>query len=1039
MSESALSAAQRAAASCRDPRVLVTAAAGSGKTRVIVERFADAVINEKIPADRIVCITFTKKAAGVLKRRLTARFQAAGRDEDAILLEAGGISTIDGFCLKLLTEYSIDAGLDPRISILDEDVAALLRDEAAEEALEEAEASGDEGFGVMLEAYGAERLKDALIRLSAKYRSTPQANAPSSAGTPAADWERYLEECEAIAEAVAEAGSAAGKRKSELKAEALDRCAALTDAMAAHFARAMQALLERFAARYGVKKRERAALDFDDALCGALDLLKSERVRDRIRAFYRLVMVDEYQDVNALQARFIQSLAGASREFLVGDVRQSIYGFRGADCGQFLRRSEDAAYVQKPLDQNYRALPGVVREVNTVFQSLEVVAGRDFGGMKTDPDLPKEGAVDAIFREPEEGEGSAERRDAEASRVAAYAADLLASGTTIRDLRTGKDRAVRPGDIALLLRSTKLLGAHYENSFKAAGIPYYSVKGRGFYEKSEIKDLMNLLRAIADPDDDLALMGCLKSPLARVSDDGLAQIRRAAPGVSFYRALAGARGSDALGAEDAARIRRFLGWFEDLTARRSRLSVDSILAEAVAASRYDSLLLASEDGARRYTNLLKLKEKAALYSRAEKGGIARFIRFVERLSTHEIEEPEASLEAEESDAVQIMTVHDSKGLEFPVVILAGLSEEPPAKRLGPFLITSGGSVCAAIPKEWCNPPGYKRSYFGSRAYSEEASRLERFESEESLRVLYVAMTRARDRLALAGTLTPRGDEASESTWLGLILSAAPKLAPVTGGAGKLSKTRRAAKSAAPVDFDSLVSRLDRAPRVYRQTLLCTVSHIVEHELGAFTNAPQAAAAAAGEGGGRTDAAFFGNVFHFAMQHAPFLQDAAGMKSLETRLLPFASRLGPATAEILEAVKRFLADPEAELIRRAIAARAVYRELPFLRRIADASGDLGFISGQIDLLYRHAPRQWTIVDYKTGAERPNEHRRQILVYASCAARLLGEPVTRARLYYAKSGAFRDAALSALDSPAFDSELAASFAGLRETRLKNVIPA
>ncbi|MCA1905950.1 MAG: UvrD-helicase domain-containing protein [Desulfarculus sp.] len=498
----------------------------------------------------------------------------------------------------------------------------------------------------------------------------------------------------------------------------------------------------------------RSALSFDHLLLRALELLETQtQVREVLRARHRAVLVDEYQDVNPVQGRLVQVLTGLDqpgdgevRCLLVGDRKQSIYAFRGADLTEFgrvMRHFADGAGQLAALPNNYRSRPELVEFFNRLFpvvfsgDDLEEHAPGAFVQW-ADHDSQTARASYVPSAEPvlevldisglapeEETLPLAVWRRLEARNLAAHLDRILAAGA-------------RPGDIALLFRKLRQVDI-YEQALREAGLDFYTVRGRGFYACPEIGDLLLGLRATLDPDDDLALAGWLRSPGVGLSDEALVWLAQPAPGqaLGLNRALAqGLELPDWLGPEQAEAwraARRSLGRLRRLA---RRLTPAELVEELLAAGDLVPLLAAGAGGEQKIANLRKLLEGARAAGRS---GVEGFVRDLQALVESPPDDAQAPLLGEGADVIRLMTIHQAKGLEFPIVALPDL-DSPPGGGGGQLTMGSDGVLAVKVfdhlSGRWQPTPLTRAA----------AQRQQALAAAESARLFYVACTRARERL-----------------------------------------------------------------------------------------------------------------------------------------------------------------------------------------------------------------------------------------------------------------------------------------------------
>jgi len=841
---------QSAAIRARDGSLLLEANAGSGKTSVLVERFVRSVLDDRVRPSRILAITFTERAAGELRARVRDRFVELNCRDEARETENAWVSTIHGFCARVLRAHAISAGLDPRFEVLDEATARTLRDRAWDRALG-ALLDGPGGAAALdlVAAYDVDRLRRMIAGVHDALRSAGQTFPRLPAAPPVADPQplRTLL-ATAAATAAAELGRAGGGLRVGQALAKAEGCAALlrdtpgappasalkalgfkpganalkTEACG-HYLDALEAyagacrdraaasavglldeLLGAYATAYADVKRDRAGVDFDDLELFARDLLEREPALRRSYAErFDRVMVDEFQDSNSRQLALFQALERDDL-FVVGDEQQSIYGFRNADVDIFRGRRSRLAPAGRvaTLATNFRSRGQILDTINAAFAPrlgpgfVALREGRAPAAapaplvelLLTDHAGWDDGGEDAI----DLGElpRSQRWRHAEARLLAQRLRDLVDAGDA------------KPEDIVVLLRGLGDLPV-YERALEDQGLLTMSVGGRGYWGRQVVRDLCAWLAALANPRDEAALYGVLASPLVGVSSDALAQIARAGRGRAWHaieRALprsganaavavagaadtgaaassaatpggvaagsaAGSAGSDLarrLGDDDRERLRTFAARFAAERVLAPRLGLDELLRRVVDATAYDLHVLSLAGGARRLANVHKLLRLAAAYER-ENG---RDVRGLADLAAAELEaearETDAPVELGDVKAVRLMSIHAAKGLEFDTVVVADLGRRRPSDDAD--LLVDGDEIGLRL----VGLDGSSERALASERLLERAR--DRSAREEE-RVLYVALTRARERLILSGGVPldrwpQEGPGASPLSWLG---------------------------------------------------------------------------------------------------------------------------------------------------------------------------------------------------------------------------------------------------------------------------------
>jgi ATP-dependent exoDNAse (exonuclease V) beta subunit len=749
--------------------VFVSAGAGTGKTSVLVERFVRATCDEGVDVDSVLVITYTRKAAAELRGRIRASLHERGRHDLARELDGAWISTIHGFCNRLLKAHPFAVGLDPRFRELDDAGAAVLRGEAFERALSDFCAGGDPDRLRLLATYGAGGLRRMLTSVNETLRSAgrpldlelgPRINlvgavdewreaAACLAGdvdaTPIqrgnAGEALSLAQPGTIAERLLDLGTlrCRGERATTYE-EARRRVErAALEELAARDRDLLQALLLGFAEAYADAKRRESVVDFEDLQLAARDLLlRDDAVREAEQLRFRIVMVDEFQDTNALQCELIDLVTGGLGEtevFTVGDEFQSIYGFRHADVEVFRERRAQAAQPLA-LRRNYRSRPEVLAAVNHLFGPA---FGDEFQPLAASGEFPHPvlgHPVELLVTDKASYRDTGEHwRRAEARHIAARVHELVSSGTA------------QPGEIVLLF-AAGTDAELYEEELRRLDLPTYRATGRGYFGQQQVVDLLSYLRLLHNRYDDEALATVLASPFVGVSNDALFLIRRAAPRRPLFTGLERQLPTE-LDMADEQLLRAFRQRYERLVAASARLSLERLCEQILVEHDYDLAVLTKWDGRRRFANLRKLARLARAYEALRGADIEGFVRFVRDQEAFGAKELEAVAEEEGADAVRLLTIHAAKGLEFSVVIVADAGRDtggPPTP--DEILALSDGRFGFRM----VHPTrGDRRPVFG---YEDVRDASAAQEQAERLRLYYVAMTRAIDRLIVSGAVDP---------------------------------------------------------------------------------------------------------------------------------------------------------------------------------------------------------------------------------------------------------------------------------------------
>jgi len=1059
--------------------VFVSAGAGTGKTKVLVERFVRAVCTDGLDVASILVITYTKRTAGELRSRIRGRLTELGRTDLARELDGAWISTIHGFCNRLLKTYPLAAGLDPRFRELDEAQGSVLRGEAFEAALAEF-CSGAEperlrllatyraaglrrmltgvyatlrsaGRELVLEPDELSSLADALARLEDAARCLAEDEAATDGQRAAAVQAEALAQTERDPERLLDLGGvkARGERAaSYVEALAAVEQAALDEA-AARDRELLQELLTGFAAQYQAAKDRESVLDFEDLQLRARDLLRAnDDVRGREQLRFRSIMVDEFQDTNRLQCELIDLIGAHADVFFVGDEFQSIYGFRHADVQVFRERRAAAPQVL-PLTKNYRSRPEVLAVVNELFAGE---FGDEFQPLHSSGDFP-----DPVFGSPAEllvtdkssyAGTDVHWRRAEARHIAKRVKELVDNGDA------------EPGEIVLLF-AAGTDAEWYEEELRKTGLRTYRSTGRGYFGQQQVVDLLAYLRLLHNRYDDEALLTVLASPFVGVSNDALVLIRRAASKRPIFTGIEKSLPAP-LAERDARLLRAFRQRFDRLADASTKLSLELLCERIVAEHDYDLAVLAQWDGRRRYANLRKLARLARSFEELRGADVEGFVRFVSEQEAVGARELEAVAEEEGGDAIRLLTIHGAKGLEFKVVVVAdaGRDRQPPAP--DEILALSDGRFGFKV----AHPSTGERR--GASGYEEVRAQLKTEEDAERLRLYYVAMTRAIDRLIVSGAIDPEkpSERATPIGWVLERLDARGELAnaghdPVElerGGARLLVRVDRYEESSSDkVSLGEELPALEPSQLVLfaeggepAQPLAPRLPELVPIALPPLEPVRRLSftALASFE---RCSYRYYAERLVGMKALRPSGGDGVGLGALDVgdavhRLLETIDLSNPQVVD-LERVRNWyprVTDEELQLIGGFVAS---YCESELARRVAELEGtktevqfsfehDGVLIRGFLDVLHRVDERA-LVVDYKTNtlAEGSpeeivdHEYRLQRLVYALACFRSGAQEVEVVYHFLERPDAIVAKTFGAADVAELERELSAAIARIQ----------
>lgn len=583
-------------------------------------------------------------------------------------------------------------------------------------------------------------------------------------------------------------------------------------------------LTKEFAKLFALKKRERNIVDFNDLEHFALEILTEtdkdgtscfSEVAREYSEYFAEVMVDEYQDSNLVQEAILTAVSGKYRGyeklFMVGDVKQSIYKFRMARPDLFLgkyhsfAKGENACEKCIELSQNYRSRGEVLDSVNIVFDNImrmdfggidysdnqQLNKGKKFEEETTGFDYTTE--VILLGKKTEEGDNAdIETAEMEAKAVAARIKELVdkENGLPVWDDKAGVYRKARYNDIVILLRSFLGRSDTYAKVLEEEGIPVFAQSNTGYFDAYEVSTVINYLRILDNPTQDISLAAVLHSPIGGFTSEELALIKIAANNKSLYKGLVG-YGEVGKNAELRDKITVFLKVFGTLREKRFYTPMHKLIRDVLKATGYGAFCAAMPAGKKRKMNLDMLVEKAKVFESTSYRGLFNFVRYIEKLQKYEVDYGEAAASGENDDAVRIMSIHKSKGLEFPVVILGGVSKKFNQQDSADKVVFHAdyGMTMDMIDIE--------RRTKRKSLKKQIVQRILRIENmEEEVRVLYVAMTRAIDKLIMVGafpnldTKFKKWDDDSKVTFLSLISAGcfADWIMPFVGGRGFNIKT-----------------------------------------------------------------------------------------------------------------------------------------------------------------------------------------------------------------------------------------------------------
>ncbi|HHT42899.1 MAG TPA: UvrD-helicase domain-containing protein [Firmicutes bacterium] len=968
--------------------VAVVAGAGSGKTRVLVERYLH-LLDKGTAVDQIAAITFTKKAAQEMKERLRK-----ARPELIDSMERAQISTIHSLCQRIIQEHPLQAGIDPRFRVGEEWETKVLLAEVIEEVVGDSEAPNDLGTAADVCAL----VQDLYEKMLSKGDVNFQRPLPPPPGEfPLRQLERAVEEALLLTPATAVQQAIFQELQAEwpalrdllstpdedLRLEALEilldllkgirgKLAAQLSTLKETIAYAQKVIqasrgiaiiaylgevLERVHQLYAERKRLSGLVDFND-----LERITYELLQDRqVVADYPFthIMVDEFQDTNPLQKKIVDAFAAqGALLFVVGDPKQSIYRFRGADVGVFLQTKEEIKNGGKEvvLDVNFRSTEELVKFTNGFFGSLLEGEAIGFDPSSAEKDPAGKPCV-TILCTPADDLAADEARTLEAQQIALKIKELVDSGR------------YKYEQISILFRA--MTSVHiYEQALREVGIPYVNLSGRGFYSKQEIQDFLHYFRWLEDAHDQVARLAVLRSPFYLISDEGLFWLRQDRP--------------DMLSKEEQAALHKAGEDYAQLRFLARHKPAPVVITELLRRTNYVEKTWRLPFGPQKVANIEKLVEQSWDLFARDLYTLPEQIRYLRLMAREAQKEGEAQLDAEHADVVVLRTIHNAKGLEFPVV----------------FLPDTNASVYRHPRGSVLYHPDFGLTCKGVQGYDEARERDKQEELSEAKRLLYVAVTRAEEEFYWC---MRSGKEAGESwsSWLQQHLGAVePGLYQVVPG--DLPPLRVEPRRGEP-------ARLER-PRYtplqpqYQQVAFSVTSlmnyarcpryYYLRHVLALPERRREGTVEGASRG---LNAAQRGNVVHRVVEQIRDPEDLAYLieyaASMEGAELDARQR-----AQLEEMITPYLRSPFFQRARQE-SNGSIYKERSFFTSAAHF-----VINGTVDQVFV-GPQGVEVVDFKSNwitAEQVQEvgsaYAVQLRLYAWAMAREFGLPAVSSQAYF-----------------------------------------
>ncbi len=1031
-----------------DKDLTLIAGAGSGKTRVLTERYLHILRTQKATINEILTITFTDKAALEMQQRIEKELLAS---TEPVLQTAKNqffqhhISTIHSFCLRLLKEYAIEAHLDPQFTIMDDATSSMLVEQLIEETMKIAIKNGDSTFFSLKYDLDFSTLCQAIQFLLKKtsvmglpltnliWETThdtlqliPQLNEIStilhhiledtSLSTSfqsmihdilayetkltsiLAEPEITREHLYLLHDYINEFKLNRGKQHQksmiqDLKTKALSIKKVIenkyTEIRLAH----LIVLSKRIETQWTQLKKLRHQLEMNDLLVFTVQLLTQRSdIRQRIQKSFSMIMVDEFQDINWLQYQLIMKLKQPNNLMVVGDIKQSIYRFNDADVSLFQQHIEQATLNNEllVLDHNYRSDPTIIELVNLVFPPL-------FKGIRYDKltacisnntqmTTPIIETHVVTLEKTKKERSALNRETDELAHLAIEIKNAQQNGTAYQNM-------------AILVRNSTGFSA-LESALSQQDIPYQIIGGSHFYSQKEIISIISFLQYLSNPSQDLPLLTCLSSPIANLSLDDLFLLSQAKPTTSlaYYDFI---HSTNLISPETLReKIANFLVLCDYLTPLLNLFSIIELLDIIFQKTHFFQTIATWPNPIQSQQNINKLRTIASSLTHPLTT-LPEFIRYISRLKSQAIKESEAVTEATQKDFVSIMTIHKAKGLEFSYLFLPLLHKKGKST-YPPILINRQGQVGLSLKDDVID--------IISSSYYDKISDITHSEDrEEEKRILYVALTRAQKHLYLSGTLTPIS-ESTEENLVNYLQWVLPHLSHIN--ASKYSLSEIPIQSTSNYHQPETTNPTPMTPIKNRCTIITSpIINLTVTALNDYAFCPR---------------------YYYYIHELQLKQEYIPLNiksTLESNLINDTSHANESSSiELGRYFHKLLAQPniplalptatktlftpaEQSMLNRLLksfykstlpeklnAAKIVLKEQSYIQPIPKKA----LLFGQIDLVYQDQNSNWHLIDYKTTTHshelEKTRYKTQLNCYIYALSKIQGIQINSASLFF-----------------------------------------
>ena len=1132
--------------------ILVAAAAGSGKTAVLVERIVNKIINEKIDVDKLLVVTFTNAAATEMRERvLDAIYKKLEDNPDnlmlqkqIVLLNKSHISTIHAFCLEVIKNNFYKTNISPNFRLANTPEIELLKMEVLEEVFDNLYEEKNENFIKLIDTYCVYRsddnLKEIILKIYRYIQSMPypeewlekqveKFNLDLEQDFSKTVWGQLLikEAKEDIEETINMLKNVAKKLQLEIDlnkwyliinddisgleeiaemenwddfyikmqdlkfktwaqdrkivSELKDNAKAVRDKVKAKiddlknkifiydskqanndiFAmyetlKEIKNVILKFISEYQKAKLQKSIIDFNDIEHLALQILvqKNEKgkyepteVAKEYQEMFEEIAIDEYQDSNEIQEEILKQISRGNNIFMVGDVKQSIYKFRQAKPELFLQKYNTYDNNKIQLFANFRSRKNILDLSNVIFENI---MSEEFGSIDYNENEflnvgqeyieTKEKTlgkaelhiIDASVETEEVQDEILENAEIEAKFVAKKIQELINGNYVVYDKKQGY-RKLQFKDIVILLRKTANVAPIYEKELENLEYPVFSDIGTNYFESIEIQTIMSLLKIISNPDNDIALVTVLRSPIGQFTDNELIEVRIEKPKDSFYNALISSK-------KLKEKINSFLELIEDFRTKQEYLKLDELIWYIYEKTGYLNYVSLMKNGNLKAANLRMLFEKARDYEQGSFKGLYNFINFIDKVTKGNTDMGAPKLIGENENVIRIMSIHKSKGLEFPVVFLCGTGNQFNMLDLNDNIL---------IHSELGLGPKYinyeRRITYNTLAKEAIKYQIKKEIKEEEMRLLYVALTRSREKLIITGVdknLKKSIQEKEEMLqisenkvtkaiakksktyleWIETVNLADKRMKDLidvyehiknesldTEQEEQKEKTIQIEERKINKEIDKILTWEYPEKELTKIEGKSSVSKLTKEteneEIKVELKKPKFL-----EGELPLSKAEIGTTVHLVMQKLDFKQNYTIEKIEE--LLEELEQKGIIATKQKEAVpkQKILAFAQSQLFKEIGRAKKIYKEQPFYINIPvkelyeSKSNENILVQGIIDLYYITENEEIILVDYKTDYVPENKasylkekYQSQLNLYKRALEQALGKKVTRAYIY------------------------------------------